>query len=128
MKATIGQRINKRWDIVREFAPSLLLLRATLRPFDDVIVAETAGPQPAGTDGDPYFEIMVNDPSPRTRVALRFRGEVSYVEIRYWVERLDKPGLWEQCGRPVKTSLSAAYDYLRQLPRSVHSFRRRSAR
>lgn len=123
---TIGERINKSWDLVREFAPSLLLLRATLRPFDDLVVAETAGPQPAGSDGSPFFEITVNDPEPGVRVSFLFRGDDKAVEAQYWVFS-QQSGSWDP-EDPYKTSLASVYDYLRQLPRSAHAFRRRLAR
>jgi hypothetical protein len=126
MKAkTIAQRINKAWDMVREFAPSLLLLRATLRPFDGLVISETAGPQPAGADGEPFFEITVNDPCPGTRVSFTFRGESESVTGQYWI--CDEEGTW-YADDPYETSLTSVYEYLRQLPRSAHSFRRRLAR
>jgi len=124
MKATIAQKINKRWELVRAYAPGLLLLRATLRPFDDIVIEEGAGPQPTG--GDPaFFWITVADPRPDTRVRFTFRGETPSVGAQYEIRGHD--GAW-YVSDYYETSLDSVYDYLRQLPRAAHSFRRKAAR
>lgn len=117
MKTTIAQRINKRWDIVREHAPGLLLLRATLRPFDDIVIQEGASAENGG-----HFWILVNDPQPDTRVRFKFSGAASSVEAQY--EIVGQDGAWYVSDFH-DTSLASVYDYLRQLPRPVHSFRRK---
>lgn len=122
MAKTIADKINKSFDMVREFAPSLLLLRATLSPFEDVIFSETAGPQ-NGEESEPYFEIMARDGSlsENSFVSFRFTASSNSVHAEQLIEDNDS----YTCLDEYETSIASVYDFLRSLPRPAHSFRRR---
>jgi hypothetical protein len=123
---TIASEMNDRLAFVREFAPSLVCLRAALAPFEDVIVSQYAGPQPQATDYDPdeepYFCVEVNCPMYKScTVALRFTAdEITYQEwmvIGSGKKRQEVPG-----DEPQAITLDGVFSFLRQLPRPVSSF------
>lgn len=125
MAKTIAEKINKSWDLVREYAPSLLLLRATLRPFDDIIICEGAGPQGQSDSDEPYFYVSVQEPGPGD-CEVMFRFTANRVTAQSWFT--DPEDEEQYCDEEYTTSLDAVYEFMRQVPRSAHSFRRKGAR
>jgi hypothetical protein len=111
-KKTVAEACNKNLDLVRQFAPSLVVARASLLPFEDVIECEEAGPQ-QGEDVPPYFAVMIRDSE-------FVRAEVTADKVRIEVldESLDVLDEWD-------TTLRGLWDYMRQVQRPASSFRRR---
>jgi hypothetical protein len=111
--ATVASSVNKRLKYVRKFAPSLVVARATLIPFDDLFASEAAGPQgendpfgqepyfmlraPAGEMGD-IFEFVVT--AERVLCRTMLAGDDGFEVLDEW-----------------DSSLSGIYEYLRQVPR-----------
>jgi hypothetical protein len=121
-KRAVADRINEATKYCREFAPGLVMARATLLPFEDVIVGESAGPQPAAEDYDPneepYFVVDIDDPgNPNGQTWARVTAHG--VSIFYSIK--DHDGEQYLCDR-IKTTLDGLWDYLRQLPRSAGGY------
>jgi hypothetical protein len=121
-KRAVADRINEATKYCREFAPGLVMARATLLPFEDVIYGESAGPQPAAQDYDPdeepYFTVDIDDPGNaggETWAKVTAHGVV----ISYTVKTPDGETF---LGDEIKTTLDGLWDYLRQLPRSAGGY------
>lgn len=121
-KFAVADRINEATKYCREYAPGLLLARASLLPFDDVICGECAGPQPKAKDYDPdeepHFTIDIDDPSNpggQTWAKVTAKG----VTIEYTIECADGE---QFLGDTINTTLEGLWDYLRQIPRSAGSY------
>ncbi len=116
---SVTKTCNEPLEYVRKFAPSLAVARATLLPFEALIVGESAGPQGEET-GDPYFAIEVLEnglPISFTVTA----DKVTATTTMFAGEEEVYADAWE-------TTLKGLWDYLRQLPLPANSFRRRSRR
>lgn len=125
-KRTVAKQVNDPLKYVREFAPSLTVARASLLPFEDLIMAESAGPQ-NGDPEEPYFEITIDtiQYGPDARVLAHVTAEAVTMTI---VELLfDEDGEVEDDFEmdSWKCSLEGLWEYLRQLPRPARSFCRR---
>jgi hypothetical protein len=121
-RRAVAERINEATKYCREFAPGLVMARATLLPFEDVIVGESAGPQPAADDYDPneepYFVVEIDDPSnPSGETWARVTAHG--VSVFYSVKGEDGE---QYLGDRMKTTLEGLWDYLRQLPRSAGGY------
>lgn len=121
-KRAVADRINAATKYCREFAPGLVMARATLLPFEDVICGESAGPQPQAQDYDPeeepHFTIEIDDPGNRpgeTWAKVTAHG----VTIGYTIVGKDGETF---LGDEIKTTLDGLWDYLRQLPRSAGGY------
>lgn len=113
MKKTVASQINKSLELVRQYAPSLVVARASLLPFEDVIECEEAGPQGDEPSRDPYFAV--------TFTGLQIiRAEVTASKVRMEVldESRDVLDEWD-------TTLRGLWDYARQIERPASAFRRR---
>lgn len=125
-KRTVAKQVNDPLKYVREFAPSLTVARASLLPFEDLIMAESAGPQNGETDL-PYFEISITDS--QYGEELRIVAHVTAESVTMSVLEL----VFDEDGDPEgdcevdtwKSSLEGLWEYMRQLPRPARSFRRR---
>lgn len=126
-KRTVAKQVNDPLKYVREFAPSLTVARASLLPFEDLIAAESAGPQ-NGEAEETFFEVMIDthEYGPDTRVAAHVTAED--VTMTVYEVLLDDDG--EPEGEfemdSWKSSLEGLWEWLRQLPRPARSFRRRT--
>ena len=121
-KTKVADRINQATAHCRTFAPGLVLARATLLPFEDVLCGEEAGPQPEAEDYDPdeepWFSVEIDDPANRggdTWARVTARG----VRISWDVPN-GSGGLIH--GGDIRTDLPGLWDYLRQIPRSAGAF------
>lgn len=125
-KRTVAKQVNDPLRYVREFAPSLTVARASLLPFEDLIMAESAGPQ-NGEAEEAYFEVSINDNQygHDTRVAAHVTAEAVTMSVLELIfdEEGDPEGDCEVDSW--KCSLEGLWEYLRQLPRPARSFRRR---
>lgn len=112
MKKTVASQINKSLELVRQYAPSLVVARASLLPFEDVVESEEAGPQ-GDEDREPYFAV--------TFTGLQIiRAEVTASKVR--MEVLDESrGVLDEWD----TTLRGLWDYARQIERPASAFRRR---
>ncbi len=125
-KRTVARQVNDPLKYVREFAPSLTVARASLLPFEDLIVAESAGPQ-NGDPEEPYFEVTIDtlQCGPDSRVT----AHVTADSVTMYVLELlfDEDGEVEEEFEidSWRCSLESLWEYLRQLPRPARSFRRR---
>ena len=121
-KRAVADRINDATKYCREFAPGLVMARATLLPFEDVIVGEAAGPQPKAKDYDPdeepYFTIDIDDPC-NQRGQTWAKVTAHGVTISYTIKTPDGE---EFLGDEIKTTLDGLWDYLRQVPRSAGGY------
>jgi hypothetical protein len=121
--AILSPEFNEKLDEIGKIAPELIAARAALIPFDDVIVAESWGPQPQAKDYDPdeepHFEINVQDPSYQNNT-YRFEFTRDGIEMSYW--ELNGPGREEMLDEPVAITLPRLFEFLRQLPRGAYSF------
>jgi hypothetical protein len=125
---TLASEINERMRMVREFAPNLVCLRAALVPFHDVIVEEFAGPQPEADDYDPdeepHFCVGVNCGLFPGSGTVLFRFTAHSITVEEWMmvgkgkRRQEVPA-----SEPVEITLDGVFNYLRQLPRPVSSFK-----
>jgi hypothetical protein len=126
-KRTVAKQVNDPLQFVREFAPSLTVARASLLPFEDLIVAESAGPQ-NGEAEETFFEVMIDtqEYGPDTRVAAHVTAEdVTMTVFEVLVDEDGEPeGEFEL--DTWKSSLEGLWEWLRQLPRPARSFRRRT--
>jgi hypothetical protein len=125
-KRTVAKQVNDPLKYVREFAPSLTVARASLLPFEDLISAESAGPQ-NGESEEPFFEVMIDttEYGQDARVAAHVTAEdvtVTVYEIMF-DEDGEPEGEFEM--ESWKSSLDGLWEWLRQLPRPARSFRRR---
>ena len=124
-KKTVAKQVNDPLKYVREFAPSLTVARASLLPFEDLVAAESAGPQNGETE-EAYFEVTIDtiQYGQDARVLAHVTAEAVTMTI---VELLfDEDGEVEDdfeldCW---KCSLEGLWEYLRHLPRPARSFRR----
>lgn len=119
---TLASEVNDTLAYVREFAPSLICLRAALIPFEDVILEACAGPQPQGKhydpDEEPWFSVTVGDPQyQKSTVTFRFTADSITAENVMWLKK--KPVLVDE---PREITLAGVFDYLRQLPRPLSSY------
>lgn len=125
-KRTVAKQVNDPLQFVREFAPSLTVARASLLPFEDLIAAESAGPQ-NGEAEETFFEVMIDSQEygPDTRVAAHVTAEdVTMTVFEVLVDEDGEPeGEFELDSW--KSSLEGLWEWLRQLPRPARSFRRR---
>jgi hypothetical protein len=121
--AVISSAVSQALEDIRKVAPELVAVRAALIPFDDVIVAESWGPQPQAEDynpdDEPHFEINVQDPSYQNNT-YRFEFTRRGIEMSYW--ELTGPGKEEMLDEPVAITLPQLFEFLRQLPRGAYSF------
>lgn len=121
-KRAVADRINAATRYCREFAPGLVMARATLLPFEDVICGESAGPQPQSQDYDPeeepYFMIDIDDPGNRPGETWA-RVTAHGVTIGFTIDGKDAENY---LGDEIKTTLDGLWDYLRQLPRSAGGY------
>jgi hypothetical protein len=121
--AVISSAVSQALEDIRKVAPELVAVRAALIPFDDVIVAESWGPQPQAKDynpdDEPHFEINVQDPSYQNNT-YRFEFTRHGIEMSYW--ELAGPGKEEMLDEPVAITLPRLFEFLRQLPRGAYSF------
>ena len=125
-KRTVAKQVNDPLKYVREFAPSLTVARASLLPFEDLIAAESAGPQ-NGETNEPYFEVTIDTAQygPDSRVAAYVTADsvtMSVLELLF-DEDGDLEGEFEMDSW--RCSLESLWEYLRHLPRPARSFRRR---
>lgn len=125
-KRTVAKQVNDPLKYVREFAPSLAVARASLLPFEDLITAESAGPQNGETD-EPYFEVTIDTAQygPDARMLAHVTADcvtMSVLELLF-----DEDGELEEEVEmdSWRCSLESLWEYLRQLPRPARSFRRR---
>lgn len=122
-KKSVADTINDSLQYVREFAPGLTVARASLLPFNDVIMEERAGPQPDAGDYDPdeepYFAIVVQDPV-YARCTIEAHVTAKSVVIRTLVEQPDDGQV--EIEDIYRTTLAELWEYLRQLPRPPSSF------
>jgi hypothetical protein len=120
------KRLRKSLRHVKSFAKDLLLLRATLAPFEDVFISEQAGPQPQASDYDPtespWFIIEVDDIyHSKGWVQLMFTAKRITMTTLY--RETDEDGEEELWGdEAVEITLDGVFEFLRQLPRGAHSF------
>lgn len=123
---TVASEINDQMKVVREFAPNLVCLRAALVPFNDIIVEESAGPQPQADDYDPdeepFFRVGVNcGQFSNCTVVFTFTADKIMVE-EWMVIGSGKKREEVPATDPTEISLAGVFNYLRQLPRPVSSF------
>jgi len=125
-RRTVAKQVNDPLQFVREFAPSLTVARASLLPFEDLIAAESAGPQ-NGEAEETFFEIMVDTPEYGQDVRVAAHVTAEDVTMSIYEVLLDEDG--EPEGEfeldTWKSSLEGLWEWLRQLPRPARSFRRR---
>lgn len=118
----VADRINEATQYCREFAPSLLMARASLLPFETVICGEHAGPQPDSSEYDPneepFFVIEIDDPSNRPGETWA-KVTASGVVVSYTIVTPDGESFM---GDEIKTTLDGLWDYLRQIPKSAGNF------
>ena len=119
------ERFDGRVEYVKTHAPELLLVRASLFPFDDVIAGEHAGPQRQGRDCDPeeepFFCIEVDVPENSGRVTITFTA--TRITMRSMVHFTDRQGKDDWLiDDEVEMTLEGVFDFLRQLPRHAFSF------
>ena len=119
---TIANSVNEKISLVRELAPNLVCLRASLLPFHDVIMEEFAGEQPQADDCDPdeepWFSVTVGDPQHhRAEVTFRFTADRITAEHVMYIKK--RPTLVDE---PREVTLDVVFNYLRQLPRAFSSF------
>ena len=120
-RKSIVKRVSKSLDYVKEYAPSLVMLRAALIPFNDVIVEESAGPQHGCKYDSPadesHFEIVVQDPMyDNGRIVIKFTANLITYES---ILELDGESVTDG-EEPI--SLDSVFNFLRQLPRQPHAF------
>jgi hypothetical protein len=125
--ATVAKDVNDPLAYVREYAPSLTAARASLLPFDDLIVEEIAGPQGDDED-DPYFEVTIQDASVDL-ISARVTAESVTVRTFLIDTEASVDDEEEQSTEYVlvdewPSTLSRLWEYMRQLPRSANAFRR----
>lgn len=126
MKKTVAKQVNDPLKYVREFAPSLTVARASLLPFEDLIIAECAGPQ-CGETEEPFFEVTID--TRQYGDDARVEAHVTAATVTMSVVSTD----FDEDGEPIGTyeldswrcSLESLWDYLRQLPRPARSFRKK---
>jgi len=122
-KKSVADTINESLKYVREFAPGLVVARASLLPFNDTIMEERAGPQPDSGDYDPdeepFFAIVVQDPV-YERCTIEAHVTAKSVVIRTMVEQPDDGRI--EIEDIYTTTLAGLWEFLRQLPRPPSSF------
>lgn len=112
---SVTKTCNKPLAYVREHCPSLTIARATLLPFESLIMSETAGEE----EGVPHFEISVIEPGTGMVVHFKVTAESVSAVLTGSDDENDQFVIDEW-----PTTLTALWDYLRQLPRPAHAFRR----
>ena len=113
---SVTKTCNKPLAYVREHCPSLTIARATLLPFESLIAAESAG-----EDGEnPHFVITVVDPTLGMQVEFKVTAESVEATLIGGGVGGDEEFVVDEW----PTTLTALWDYLRQLPRPAHAFRR----
>jgi hypothetical protein len=126
-KRTVAKQVNDPLKYVREFAPSLTVARASLLPFEDLISAESAGPQ-NGESEEAYFEVMVD--TSEYGLGTRVAAHVTAEDVTVTVYEISLDGDGEPDGEfeieSWNSSLEGLWEWLRQLPRPARSFRRRT--
>lgn len=120
-RKSIVKRVAKSLDYVKEYAPSLVPLRAALIPFNDVIVEESAGPQHGCRYDSPadesHFTIGVQDPMyDNGTIIIKFTANLITYES---IIRMDDEEVSDG-EQPI--SLDSVFNFLRQLPRQPHAF------
>lgn len=118
-QATLAEEVNESLAYVRQFAPSLVAIRASLLPFEGVIMGESAGPQEGVEDEDeePYFTIQVPNPLHKNHYT-EFSFTAKGIEATEY--RLRGKGNKRRCepvGYESDLPLTGVFSYLRQLPR-----------
>jgi hypothetical protein len=122
-KNNVATACNDPLRYVREFAPSLTVARASLLPFEDLVLCEVAGPQD-GESEEPYFAIKVTDPSYGEGRQVSATVTADRVKIEILEISHDSEGhVVEHTLDHWRSSLEGLWDYLRQLPRPAYSFR-----
>lgn len=130
MKAKVGavaSFINRRIKYTRKFAPNLVAARASLIPFEDLFLAESAGPQNGGENEDPYFAVRVHGHGWCDVVEFTVRADGVKMEMLMH-DPDPKSGEEFMLLDESDTTLAKMYDYLRQLPRPPHAYVRRGSR
>lgn len=121
--AILSPEFNEMLDDIGKIDPLLVAARATLIPFDDVIVSVWWGPQPQAKDYDPdeepRFGIVVRDPNYQNNT-YHFEFTRSGIEMSYL--ELTRAGKQEMLDDPVDITLPQLFEFLRQLPRGAYSF------
>lgn len=125
-RMTVASEINDQMRMVREFAPNLVCLRAALVPFSDVIVEESAGPQPQADDYDPdeepFFRVGVNCGQFSTCTVV-FTFTADRITVEEWMVVGSGKKREEVLASDAREiTLAGVFSYLRQLPRPVGSF------
>lgn len=116
---TIPNSVNEKMSLVRELAPNLVCLRASLLPFDDVITEEFAGERTqAGDYEEPWFAVTVGD-SQHQRAEVTFRFTADRITAQHVMYIKKRPTLVDE---PREVTLDVVFNYLRQLPRPFSSF------
>lgn len=120
MKAKTGSvasYINKRLKYVRKFAPSLVAARASLIPFEDLIITESAGPQGAEIERgeEPYFSLQVHGHG--FCDVIQFTVTADSVKMEMLMHGDDNPLLFDQISEN-RTTMAKMCEFLRQMPRS----------
>lgn len=123
-KRTVATLVNDPLKYVREFAPSLTVARASLLPFEDLICAESAGPQNGDPD-EPYFAVTIDTKEYGEDFQVEARVTADTVTMSVYGIDFDEDG--EPLGQVEvdswRCSLKSLWEYLRQLPRPARSFR-----
>lgn len=114
---SVASYINKRLKYVRKFAPSLVAARASLIPFDDLFISETAGPQGVEIeDGEePYFSVQVLGHG--FCDVIQFTVTADGVKMEMLMHGDDNPMLFDQLSEN-RTTMAKMYEFLRQMPRA----------
>jgi hypothetical protein len=127
MKAKTGSVagfINKRLKYVRKFAPSLVTARASLIPFEDLFLSESAGPQNHEelNSEEPHFVIQVPGHGYCDVVEFKVTADSVNMEILMYDESEDSHGMGFVQVDEQRATMAKMFEYLRQLPRPPHTF------
>jgi hypothetical protein len=114
----IPETEERRLAYCREHTPELVLLRAALIPFSDVIDVEYAYPQGESDEEDKYVIGTYRPDDSQATVWF----EIYHNRIETYCTIRDEDGEEYACDPPVRISLTGMCDYLRHLPRPFFSF------
>ena len=121
-ESKMARSINSKLKLVREFAPNLVVARASFIPFDDIVDAEYAGPQgdndPFGQE--PFFKLDTRGVEEGETVEIFVTAKDVTVSV---LQRM--PNGDQVLADEFATTLAGVHDYMRQLPRPATSFRRK---
>lgn len=118
---SVASYINKRLKYVRKFAPSLVAARASLIPFEDLFLAESAGPQgiEQANGEEPYFTVQVRGAGYCDIVEFRVTADAVVMEML--MHGAEDPLALDQIDER-RTTMAKMFEFLRQLPRPPHSY------